>query len=164
MKFFRRQVTFYLVIALLFVVMMKLLFNPGAAPEKIAYNEFIQQIGNDQVKSVTTYGDEIEAELKDDRTVTTIRPDDHTLSDLLLGKNIPYETNPPRGPSWWQTALTYVIPLLLLFGLFFFFMQQTQGGGSRVMNFGKSRARLHEGDRKRVSCSDVAGTMSASRP
>ena len=157
MKFFRRQVTFYLVIALLFVVMMKLLFNPGAAPEKIAYNEFIQQIENDQVKSVTTYGDEIEAELKDDRIVTTIRPDDHTLSDLLLGKNIPYETNPPRGPSWWQTALTYVIPLLLLFGLFFFFMQQTQGGGSRVMNFGKSRARLHEGDRKRVSFSDVAG-------
>lgn len=157
MKFFRRQVTFYLVVALLFVVMMKLLFNTGAAPEKISYSEFIQQVENDQVKSVTTYGDEIEAELKDERTVTTIRPDDHTLTDLLLGKNIPYESNSPRSPSWWQTAFTYVIPMVLLFGLFFFFMQQTQGGGSKVMNFGKSRARLHEGDRKRVSFNDVAG-------
>ena len=157
MQFFRRQVTFYLVIALLFIVMMKLLFNTGAAPEKVPYNEFIQMVQDEQVKSVTTYGDEIEAELKDDRVVTTVRPEDHALTDLLLGQNISYETNPPRGPSWWQTALTYVIPLVLLFGLFFFFMQQTQGGGGRVMNFGKSRARLHEGDRKRVSFDDVAG-------
>ncbi|HHW74425.1 MAG TPA: ATP-dependent metallopeptidase FtsH/Yme1/Tma family protein [Firmicutes bacterium] len=157
MQLFRRQVTFYLVIALLFIVMMKLLFNTGTAPEKIPYNEFIQMIQNEQVKSVTAYGDEIEAELKDERVVTTVRPEDHALTDLLLEKDISYETNPPRGPSWWQTALTYVIPLVLLFGLFFFFMQQTQGGGSRVMNFGKSRARLHEGDRKRVSFDDVAG-------
>lgn len=157
MQFFKRQVTFYLVIALLFVVMMKLLFNPGLMPEKIPYNEFVQQVQSSRVEKVTIYGNEIEAELKDDRTVTTIRPDDHSLTDLLLEKDIPYETNPPRGPSWWQTALTYVIPFLLLFGLFFFFMQQTQGGGNKVMNFGKSRARLHEGDRKRVTFNDVAG-------
>jgi len=126
-------------------------------PEKIPYNEFVQQVQSSRVEKVTIYGNEIEAELKDDRTVTTIRPDDHSLTDLLLEKDIPYETNPPRGPSWWQTALTYVIPFLLLFGLFFFFMQQTQGGGNKVMNFGKSRARLHEGDRKRVTFNDVAG-------
>ena len=157
MQLFRRQIMFYLVIALLIIVMMKLFFNTGPAPEQIPYNEFIQMVEDEKVKSVTAYGDEIEAELKDDRTVTTVRPEDHLLTDLLLSKNISYETNPPRGPSWWQTALTYVIPLVLLFGLFFFFMQQTQGGGNRVMNFGKSRARLHEGDRKRVSFDDVAG-------
>ncbi len=154
---FRRQIIFYLIIALLFFFGMRFLYNNGAAPEKIPYNDLIEQIETDKVKKVTVYGDEIQAELKDERTVVATRPADHNLSDLLLEKEIEYETNPPRGPSWWQTALTYAIPFLLLFGLFFFFMQQTQGGGNKVMNFGKSRARLHEGDRKRVTFNDVAG-------
>ncbi len=157
MQLFRRQILFYLIIALLFFFGMRLLYNTGTAPEQIAYNDFIEQVEANRVKKVILYGDEIQAELKDGRTVVSTRPGDHSLSDLLLEKNIEYETNPPRGPSWWQTALTYAIPFLLLFGLFFFFMQQTQGGGSKVMNFGKSRARLHEGDRKRVTFSDVAG-------
>src|SRR5690606_6031014 len=40
---------------------------------------------------------------------------------------------------------------------FFFIMQQTQGSGNRVMQFGKSRARLVTDDRKRVTFDDVAG-------
>ena len=154
---FRRQILFYLIIALLFFVAMKLMLDAGSAPDKIAYNEFVEQVKNNRVEKVVAFGNEIEAELKDGSTVITRRPDDHNLTDLLLENNIPYETNAPRGPSWWQTAITYAIPFLLLFGLFFFFMQQTQGGGNRVMNFGKSRARLHEGDRKRVTFDDVAG-------
>ena len=157
MPSFRRQILFYLIIALLFFFGMRLLYNSGTAPERIPYNDFIEQVEKDRVKKVIIYGDEIEAELKDGQDVVSTRPADHSLSDLLLEKKILYETNPPRGPSWWQTALTYAIPFLLLFGLFFFFMQQTQGGGNRVMNFGKSRARLHEGDRKKVTFNDVAG-------
>ena len=157
MPSFRRQILFYLIIALLFFFGMRLLYNSGTAPERIPYNDFIEQVEKDRVKKVIVYGDEIEAELKDGQDVVSTRPADHSLSDLLLEKNILYETNPPRGPSWWQTAVTYAIPFLLLFGLFFFFMQQTQGGGNRVMNFGKSRARLHEGDRKKVTFNDVAG-------
>ncbi|NLA27033.1 MAG: ATP-dependent metallopeptidase FtsH/Yme1/Tma family protein [Firmicutes bacterium] len=157
MQLFRRQILFYLIIALLFFFGMRLLYNTGTAPEQISYNNFIEQVETNRVKKVILYGDEIEAELKDGRAVVSTRPGDHNLSDILLEKNIEYETNPPRGPSWWQTALTYAIPFLLLIGLFFFFMQQTQGGGSKVMNFGKSRARLHEGNRKKVTFSDVAG-------
>jgi len=153
---FLRQVTFYLVIALI-VVLLLTMFTSDKPPEKINYNEFIQKVEAGQVEEVTIYGNEIEATLKGGRLITTHRPEDHNLSDLLLEKNIPYETNAPKSPPFWETALTYMIPILLLIGIFFFFMQQTQGGGSRVMNFGKSRARLHEGDRKRVTFNDVAG-------
>ena len=107
MPSFRRQILFYLIIALLFFFGMRLLYNSGTAPERIPYNDFIEQVEKDRVKKVIVYGDEIEAELKDGQDVVSTRPADHSLSDLLLEKNILYETNPPRGPSWWQTALTY---------------------------------------------------------
>ena len=153
---FLRQVTFYLVIALV-VVLLLTLFTGDRPPERIKYNEFIQKVETGQVESVTIYGNEIESRLKGDRSITTTRPADHNLSDLLLEKGIPYDTNAPKSPPFWQTALTYMIPILLIVGIFFFFMQQTQGGGNRVMNFGKSRARLHEGERKKVTFNDVAG-------
>jgi cell division protease FtsH len=47
--------------------------------------------------------------------------------------------------------------ILLFVVLWFFFMQQSQGGGSRVMSFGKSKARLHSDDKKKITFNDVAG-------
>jgi cell division protease FtsH len=46
---------------------------------------------------------------------------------------------------------------LLFVGVWFFFMQQTQAGGNRVMSFGKSRAKLHQEEKKRITFKDVAG-------
>ena len=45
-------------------------------------------------------------------------------------------------PSWFGTLLVNVLPVLLLIVLFWFLMGQMQGGGNRVMQFGKSRAKL----------------------
>jgi cell division protease FtsH len=63
---------------------------------------------------------------------------------------------PEPEPPWWSTLLTYLIPFVLIIGLFFFFMQQ-QGGGNRVMNFGRSRARLYDSERRKVTFDHVAG-------
>lgn len=153
---FLRQITFYLVIALVVFVLLAT-FNTGSPPEEISYDLFILKVEKGEVEKVAAYGSEIEAVLKDGSIVKTTRPDDHNLTELLLANNVIYETYPPRGPKWWQSALTYMIPFLLLIGIFFFFMQQSQGGGNRVMNFGKSRARLQEGDKKKVTFQDVAG-------
>ncbi|MEF2247603.1 MULTISPECIES: ATP-dependent zinc metalloprotease FtsH [unclassified Paenibacillus] len=60
-------------------------------------------------------------------------------------------------PSFWLTFLTSIIPFILIFVLFFFLMNQAQGGGGKVMNFGKSRARLYNEEKKRVTFEDVAG-------
>ena len=153
---FLRQITFYLVIALVVFVLLAT-FNTDSSPEEISYDQFIQKIERGEVGKVASYGNAIEAELTAGSIVTTTRPDDHNLTDLLLAKQVTYETYPPRGPKWWQSALTYMIPFLLIIGIFFFFMQQSQGGGNRVMNFGKSRARLQESDKKKVTFKDVAG-------
>lgn len=60
-------------------------------------------------------------------------------------------------PSIWLTFLTSIIPFVIIFVLFFFLMNQAQGGGGKVMNFGKSRARLYNEEKKRVTFEDVAG-------
>jgi cell division protease FtsH len=132
-------------------------FNNGSPPEEIRYDQFIQRIDRGEVAQVAIYGNEVEAVLADGTSVVTVRPDDHNLTELLLAKNVHYETYKARGPVWWQSALTYMIPFLLIIGVFFFFMNQSQGGGNRVMNFGKSRARLQEGEKKKVTFQDVAG-------
>ncbi|MGG3886271.1 ATP-dependent zinc metalloprotease FtsH [Brevibacillus panacihumi] len=67
------------------------------------------------------------------------------------------EYNPAEGNSIWLTFLTSIIPFVIIFILFFFLLNNAQGGGSRVMNFGKSRAKLYNEEKKRVTFDDVAG-------
>ncbi len=63
--------------------------------------------------------------------------------------------------SWWSSLLIGILPLFLLLGVFWFLMGQMQGGGSRVMNFGKSKARLVSKDTPKVTFADVAGADEA---
>jgi cell division protease FtsH len=69
------------------------------------------------------------------------------------------DTN-PKG-SWVSSLLYTLLPVVLLGALFFFLMNQMQGGGSRVMNFGKSRAKLVSKDTPKVTFADVAGADEA---
>src|SRR5690606_260310 len=59
--------------------------------------------------------------------------------------------------SGWVTFFTSIIPFIIIFILFFFLLNQAQGGGSRVMNFGKSKAKLYDESKKKVRFKDVAG-------
>ena len=153
---FLRQIMLYLVIALVVFALLAT-FNTGTAPEEIRYDQFISSIESGEVSSVVIYGSDVEATLADGTQVVTVRPEDHNLTALLLENNIHYESNKAHSPAWWQSALTYILPFLLIIGVFFFFMNQSQGGGNKVMSFGKSRARLQEPDKKKVTFEDVAG-------
>ncbi|AEI46068.1 ATP-dependent zinc metalloprotease FtsH [Paenibacillus mucilaginosus] len=62
-----------------------------------------------------------------------------------------------EGDNVWISFLTSIIPFVIIFILFFFLLNQAQGGGGKVMNFGKSRARLYNEEKKRVTFEDVAG-------
>ncbi|WP_068321227.1 ATP-dependent zinc metalloprotease FtsH [Janibacter terrae] len=64
-------------------------------------------------------------------------------------------------PSVWQSLLFSILPLLLLVGLFWFIISQAQGGGSKVMQFGKSKAKLASKDTPKVTFADVAGADEA---
>jgi cell division protease FtsH len=71
-----------------------------------------------------------------------------------------YQVEKPSGSSFWTLLLSW-LPFLAIFVLFFIFLNQMQGGGSRVMNFGKSKAKLITKDTPKTSFSDVAGADEA---
>jgi len=66
-------------------------------------------------------------------------------------------TNTP----WYLSLLFSILPFILIFGLFWFLMSNAQGGNSKVMQFGKSRAKLYNKDMPKVTFADVAGVDEA---
>ncbi|MCL6451535.1 MAG: AAA family ATPase, partial [Acetobacteraceae bacterium] len=119
-------------------------------------------LNKDQVAEVTVVteqsGNSVSGKLKDGTEFVTVLPNDPSIYAVLRDKKVPTSFQLPAQAPWWTTLLSTVLPVLLVVGAFFIIMQQTQGGGNRVMQFGKSRARLHSAsDGKRVTFKDVAG-------
>jgi cell division protease FtsH len=80
-----------------------------------------------------------------------VKPED------LSPEKIQLEYKPPSAWLGILTAVGYILPFLILGGLFFFIMRQAQGSNNAAMSFGKSRARMFTGDHPTVSFDDVAG-------
>jgi cell division protease FtsH len=70
-----------------------------------------------------------------------------------------FEWDPQPIPEtpWWISLLPFVFMVVIFVIFWFVFMQQAQGGGNKVMSFGKSRARLHQEDKNRITFDNVAG-------
>ena len=100
--------------------------------------------------------------------VTTIPAETDLLSVLenygINAAELPpglLEFEPASRWGAWLGALTFILPTLLLIGIFVFFMRQSQGSNNQAMSFGKSRARLFTANRPSVVFSDVAGVEEA---
>lgn len=126
------------------------------------YDKFIEAVEVGKVKEVNIveHDDrtEILGTLTDNTKFSLNGPSkNEDLIKLLLDKKIAFKQQPAPEPPIWLSLLTNLLPILLLVGLVFFMMNQSQGGGSRVMQFGKSRARLHTDEKRKVTFNDVAG-------
>jgi cell division protease FtsH len=109
--------------------------------------------------------------------------EDFVKEDENLGKSVEFFYVVPQGPavveaiadadpeggftsevpttSWWASLLTLVLPFVIILGLFWFLMSSMQGGGSKVMSFGKSKAKLVSKESPQVTFADVAGVDEA---
>lgn len=159
-KFFR-NVSFYLLIIIIAISIIDYYSSRTTTKQEISYTQLLHSIEEQKVERVTIVDNTIKGSLKDGTEFTTIVPDDPTLIATLREKNIDIKAEQPPQPPWWTTIFSSILPILLLIGVWFFIMQQTQGGGSRVMSFGKSRAKLHSEDKIKVTFADVAGADEA---
>jgi cell division protease FtsH len=82
-------------------------------------------------------------------------------TEQLKPDNVKIEIRPPSAWLGVATALGYILPFLILAGVFWFVFRQAQGSNNAAMSFGKSRARMFTGDQPTVTFEDVAGVEEA---
>jgi len=159
---FTKNIILYLLIIAAFVIAIDAFSGQSANKSELSYTGFIQQVQQKKVESVTITNDHgIKGKLKNGTEFNSYAPTDETLIKTLQDNGVEITAAPPEQPAWWMSLLGSAIPIIILVVLFFFIMQQTQGGGGRVMNFGKSRAKLMGEGNVKVSFKDVAGAEEA---
>ena len=126
----------------------------AAAP--LAFSEFTQQVQDGKVQEVVLQGNKIAGQLTDGRKFALYAPDDAGLVPMLLEKNVRVTAVPLEGESSFLSGLLNWLPFILFVGVWVFFMRQMAAGNGKAMSFGKSRARMLEGQGK-VTFADVAG-------
>jgi cell division protease FtsH len=164
-RFFRSALFPLIVIVLLVYLASQTLIPRKDAQEKVSYSEFIQQAeaGSVQEAKFTPTRNQIEGTLVGGDKVKVNYPNDlsaFAVEQVLKKENIPYDSK-GKGSSWWSSLLISLLPFALLIGFWIFLMNQVQGGGSKVMSFGKSRAKRMTPDAPKIGFKDVAGVDEA---
>ena len=150
--------------AFLLIVLIFLIFytwgTPTSSVTRLNYSEFMAAVNDGRITEVKIAAEDnrysINGEFTDGGQFDAIVFADKELGAYLLEYNVTVNYDSVR-TSWWGTLLGTLLPMLLILGLFIFIMQQGQGSGGKVMQFGKTRAKLHTNDRKKVTFGDVAG-------
>jgi len=133
---------------------------------QIDYTTLIEEINKDNVESIVIVKNEdtVKGRLKDNTTFTLTLPtssdrfyEDYLRKPIEEGRIKSVSGEPQPQTPIILSALPTIFTILVFVVFWFVFMQQSQGGGSRVMSFGKSRAKMHKDEGKRITFEDVAG-------
>ncbi|WP_028591664.1 ATP-dependent zinc metalloprotease FtsH [Paenibacillus massiliensis] len=171
MNRFIRNSGFYLILFLVVVGISQFVIRGNETADLPSYNEIRSELKANNIKSVTvqyegfsflvtgTYKQK-PSEAKSEDFSLYIPPTDAAINEFVAyseNNGFDYQQKKMEGQSIWLTFLTSIVPLIIMFILFFFLFNQAQGGGGKVMNFGKSKARLYNEEKKRITFEDVAG-------
>ena len=159
-KFFR-NIGVYLLLIIVAVSLIDFYSSETDQTKETTYTQLLTDLGAGNISKVTIVENTLSGTLKDGTEFRTVVPEDPTLIGALRQHGVEIKAELPPTPPWWATVLSSILPILLLIGVWFFMMQQSQGGGSRVMSFGKSRAKLHSDDKVKVTFKNVAGADEA---
>jgi cell division protease FtsH len=169
MSRFFKSAAFPILIVVVLAFFVQKLVSPHNSEPVPSYGEFITQLDAGQVKTV-------DVKTKDNTLVVKPRtgaqyergflPDNAPSLESRLEKakaahkldDYNIEGTKSNG---WLSLLTYVLPFLIFIGFWIFLMNQVQGGGSKVMSFGKSRAKRMSVDSPKITFRDVAGVDEA---
>ena len=154
----------WLIIAIVLVSVFSNFGPRHAAAEKVSYSQFLKEIDQGMINSVTVEDNRIiKGVTKNNRRFVTYMPlQDNALLGEMLKQNVDISGQEKQQESFLLHLFINWFPMLLLIGVWIFFMRQMQGGGGRgAMSFGRSRARLLGEDQVKVTFADVAGADEA---
>jgi len=161
-----RNTIIYLLIFLVIIGIVSFFNNSNKEVRPLTYSQFQTYLNENQIRNLTLQPEGGmyvgRGQLKSYDANTTFKtyiPDNEKAIDQINAKvdatQITYKA--AEQTNGWVSFFVQVIPFVIIFILFFILINQAQGGGSRVMNFGKSKARLYSEDKKKVKFKDVAG-------
>jgi cell division protease FtsH len=161
---FFRSAAFPILIVVVLAFFAQHLINPGNREETPSYSDFLTQVDSHQIEEVTvnTKDNTLTVKPRNHDEYETGYPDntEESLINRLERNDVNTEVK-GKGGSSLLSLLTYILPFLLFFAFWIFLMNQMQGGGSRVMSFGKSRAKRMSVDAPKITFRDVAGVDEA---
>jgi len=172
-RFFRSALFPLVIIAALVWLALQTLGGHSTKTEKLTLSQVEQKIAACQPNQpagceiqelvFNPNKNELAGKLNDGRKVSVHYPSDQSAADLqsLMAKHGVVFDSKGTGSSPWWSILTSLLPFVLLFGFWIFLMNQVQGGGSKVMSFGKSRAKRMTPDSPKIGFKDVAGVDEA---
>jgi cell division protease FtsH len=165
-RFFRSALFPLIVIVLLVYLASQTLIPHSKNEQKLTYGQLWSEVQQGDVKSVLVNPNkqQITGELTGGQKYSVNYPTDQSEANfeklVRQHPSVAFDSKGIGSSPWWS-ILTSLLPFVLLFGFWIFLMNQVQGGGSKVMSFGKSRAKRMAPDSPKIGFKDVAGVEEA---
>ena len=172
-RFFRSALFPLVIIAALVWLALQTLGNHGQKAEKQTYSQVYADVRACNTEAhprcdiqeilFNPNKHELKVDYVGDRKAYVHYPSDESVPDLekaMQDHKVKFDSKGTGSSPWWS-ILTSLLPFVLLFGFWIFLMNQVQGGGSKVMSFGKSRAKRMTPDSPKIGFKDVAGVDEA---
>ncbi len=163
-----RTILVYLAVIFIVVMGFQLVFNQATQPEELSLDEFETYLAAGAVQDDVVMRDKsnelsgtIDSGSEEFEFIMRY-PEAYgeTMTNELRDAGVSFEVD-AENPTLFEWFLTAILPYLLIFGLFIFIIMQMQGGGNKVMQFGKSKAKQVSKDTPKVMFTDVAGADEA---
>lgn len=150
----------YLILVVLVVSIINVFMSPqtsGPQPTEIVYSSFRNDLAAGRISSLTLDNLNAKGKYKDGKTFVSTIVGAKDVAEEASRLGVEVKIAEPVEPSWWMSMASSIFPTLLLIGVWIFFLHNMQGGGGKMMNFAKSKAKMFLDNRPKVTFEDVAG-------
>ena len=169
MKDLGKNFALWAILLLVLLMVFRFFGNAGQPSNEISYGQFRSEVKAGNIDSATfdNERDVITGKLKSGASYVTNNPE--TVNTALIGElgaaGVDYRSKPVDRPGLLMQIFMSLLPVALIIGVWVYFMRQAQGGGAGgprgAMQFGRSRARMLDADKVKITFADVAGVDEA---
>merc|ERR1712224_829162 len=153
-----KNIAMWAIIVFLTIGLYNMFKNPQSnvrVGNKVIFSEFLTSVDNGEVLKVEIQGNNIKGVYSNGKSFTTYSPNDPNLIEKLSDKGVSISAAPT------EEKMPSLFPMLLLIAVWIFFMRQMQGGKGGAMGFGRSKAKMMNEMKGKVTFNDVAGVEEA---
>jgi cell division protease FtsH len=163
---FQFSISYLFTLIILGLLVYRLFSGITPSTQQLAYSEFKKYLNEGQIASVLISPTNISGKLHDDTAFTTVRVDDSELTQMLEAQRVEIRGQvESSGGGILGFLMVWIFPMVLMVGLWYWLIGRNKGGAggpmSNIFSFGKSKARMIQGEQTGVTFLDVGGAGEA---